>query len=331
MGALEELDSAFLAAEELGRAGRWQQVKLTLTPFRAEIAGHPSAGFLLAFAYVALHDMVPARHLALRSLEAAEDAGDVERQMKCANLLGIINFETGDLVAAERHFTDALALAETCRSDKIAGMVANNLGNISGIHGELERAIGYYETALAVHRRTGDRYSEAQALNNLGIAHRDLGDWENAESYFAQAASASEECSQPRLFASAVAGRADLRIRHGRLDEAERMARAALLRFDVQSDTSGLAEVYKILGIVARKRQELAAGREHLDRALEYCGLHDNPLITAEIRLERGLLLRQAGEEDLAREELNAAASLFERMHATRHAEAARAHLADSP
>lgn len=325
--SMEELDSAHRAAEALGRAGRWQEARSMLLPLRADILAHPPAGYLLAFTHIALHDLEPALELTLRCLAAARESGDREWEMKSANLLGIISFETGDLDAAERSFSEALALAESCGADRLVGMVANNLGNISGLRGQLERAIGYYEAALAVHRRAEDRFPEAQVLNNLGIAHRDLSSWETAEEYFVEAAAAADECNDPRLFASAVAGRADLRIRRGRLDEAERMARAALLRFDVQSDTSGLAEVYKILGIVAREREELTTARRHLDMALEYCGLHENPLITAEIRLERGLLLRWAGDEMAAGEDFGAAAALFERMHASRQADLARAHL----
>jgi tetratricopeptide (TPR) repeat protein len=324
----EELELAFQKAEALGRTGRWQEVRSTLLPFRAEIVAYPAASYLLAFAYVTLSDLVPGRKLAVESIEAARRANETEWEMKCANLLGILEFQSGKLELAERFFQAALALAESRGSDAVVGMVANNLGNISGLRGEMESAIEHYQTALGVYRRAGDRFREAQALYNLGIARRDLDQWDEAESHFVEAAQISQECKEPGLFASAVAERAGLRVRTGRLDEAERMARSALLRFDVQSDTSGLAEVYRILGIVARERLDFGNARRHFDKALEYCSLHENALITAEIRLERGLLVRQMGEDATAREELAVAASLFDSMHAVRQANIARGYLA---
>jgi tetratricopeptide (TPR) repeat protein len=324
----EELEFALQKAEALGRAGRWQEVRSTLLPFRAEIVAHPAASYLLAFAHVTLSDLAPGRKLAVESIEAARRTNDAEWEMKCANLLGILEFQSGKLEVAERFFGAALTLAESRGSDAVIGMVANNLGNISGLRGEMSSAIEHYQTALEVYRRTADRFREAQALYNLGIARRDLDQYDEAESHFVEAAQIAQECKDPGLFASAVAERAGLRIRGGRLDEAERMARSALLRFDVQSDTPGLTEVYRILGIVARERQDLGSARRHFDKALEYCSLHDNALITAEIHLERGLLVRQMGEDATAREELAVAAALFESMHAVRQANIARRHLA---
>lgn len=326
---LEEIDSAFRNAESLGRAGRWQAVRSALLPLRSDILRHAEASYLLAYAYVALSDLSEARDLAERSHDVARAAHDAEREMKCANLLGIIHFNNGDLDVAERYFAEALALAETSGADQLAAMAANNLGNIGGLRGSFDDAIRHYETALGIYRRRGDRFPEAQALHNLGIAHRDLDDWDAAEGHFAEAAWIAGECGEARLFASAVAGRADIRIRSGRLDEAELMARAALLRFDVQSDSSGLAEVYKILGVVARERGEMAEARGHLERALGYCDLNENPLITAEIRVERGLLLLRDGDPAAGRAELESAARLYERLQVTRQAKAARAHLQD--
>lgn len=326
---LEEIDSAFRSAESLGREGRWQAVRSALLPLRSEILRHSEASYLLAYAFVTLSDLPSGRDLAERSLHAGHAEKDHGRVMKCANLLGIIHFNNGELDDAERWFRETLTLAEAQGADQLAAMAANNLGNISGLRGAFDDAIRYYETALEAYRRGDDPYREAQAVHNLGIAHRDLSDWDAADKHFAEAARLSSACGQVRLFASAVAARADIRIRNGQLDVAERMARAALPRFDVQSDSVGLAEVYKILGVVARERGDLAEAREQLDRALGYCDLNENPLITAEIRVERGLLMRRTGEEDAGRSELAAAASLYERLQATRQAAAVRAQLED--
>jgi tetratricopeptide (TPR) repeat protein len=322
--AHEDIAQALEAAEVLARQGRWQEVKIRLLPLRPEIGAMPWALYVLASAYSRLHDPVPAREAAQQALVRFREIGDRTGEMRASNLLGIISFETGDLPGAETCFTDALQLAEALGERLLRAQLENNLGNVCNLSGRPELTRERFDRALALYAELGERLGEAQTLHNLGITHRDLGRLKDAVDFFHRAATAAQIAGDSRLLAMSTVALAELELEQGEVDAAERMARMALMRFDVHSSLFGLAEVHRVLGVIAHRRGNYDAARGSFCRALELCKLHAGPLIEAETRLEYGRLLRQLGEIDHARIELQKALNAFEQLQATRQASRAR-------
>lgn len=327
----DEVRRAFERAEAFAAGGRWQEARAALAAVREELDALPRAVLLMAEACCRLHDPAPARAHAEHALALLQAAGDAEGEMRAQNFLGIVHFETGELDGALHHFLAALELAYRLGEDRRCAGITNNLGTICTLRGEREAAIEHHREALAIFRRLGDPLGEAQTLHNLGIAYRDLEQVDDADRCFADAARAAEAAGEARLFGLSLVARAELRLRKGELATAERMARMALLRFDVHNSLFGLAEAHRVLGTVARLRGDLAAARANLDRALDLCGVHAGPLLEAETRLERGILLRALGEPAAAEADLCAAAALFDQLGATGQAERTRALLAGEP
>lgn len=316
-------------ARDAAGAGRWQEVKLLLVPALAEREADAWALLLLGEAYSRLDDPDPARAVAERALDAFRARDDRPGMMRAENLLGIILFDAGELDAAWVRFNAALALAGELGADRMFADVANNLGMVSDLQGERARAVECYQVALCSYRETGNVQGEAQTSHNLGISHREMERWEEAEHCFSRAAELARASGDARLQAFAMVARAELVLRRGDAATADRMVRAALLRFDVGTSVFGLAEVQKVRGAIARQRGELEEARAHLDRAVELGELHGVPLLDAEVRVERGTVLCLLGEAVAGADDLERAIGTFERLGASRRAERARALLVD--
>jgi tetratricopeptide (TPR) repeat protein len=321
----EEVGRAFTRAEALARENRWQDVRRTLLPHGPLLRHHPRALLRLAESNCHLNDTEPARQQATEAVELLLQGEDTEGVMKARNLLGIIHFETGDLEGAQAHFLAALDLASKLGEHRVCARITNNLGSLCSLRGEHKAATQHFREALALYECLGETLGQAQTLHNLGILYRDMERYEDADTSFARAARVAQDANDHRMVGVAMVARAELMLRRGDLEAAERMARMALLRFDVHQSLFGLAEAHKLLGTLARLRGNPSGARENLGKALDYCQLHAGPLLEAETRLELGILLRETGDLAAASAELRAAAQLFEQLGALRQAERARA------
>ena len=315
-----ELVQALARAEALIQVQQWQNALLALKPFEQEMDDSPQALYSLAHCSSRLHDYESGRGLAVRARDCFQRREDGEGRLKAEILLGVISFEQGDHEGAHRHFLAALPVAEGLAHHGMHAMLCNNLGTIASLQDDPEQALGYYRQALALHERVGNTDGQAETLHNIGIRHRDLDAHDSAEEAFRRAAEAALLTKNQRLVAMTTTARAELALERGDVDGAERMARAALIRFDVHSSRFGRADAYRLLGMVARRRgrQEEALGL--FDEALDLCGNHHGPLLEAETRLERSLLLRDMGDGQAARRDLVLAAATFRQLHARRQA-----------
>lgn len=100
---------------------------------------------------------------------------------------------TGDLDAAMRHYTDALARAEKIGDRMLAGQVTGNIGVIHNRRGEREQAIQQFNRALELMQTQGHQLAESYWLVNLGIVLRETGKPEEAERHLKRALQLSRE------------------------------------------------------------------------------------------------------------------------------------------
>lgn len=164
-----------------------------------------------------------------QAIAISAELGDVESMAYQHNALGISEFGTGMLAAAQSSFTAAYDLA--CQSDDQAAQVtfAANLGVLHGFLGRYAQAHARFATALRHHREIGSRTGEALDLLNLGwISH--LGDDnEAALTFLTDAAELSRELGFRRAEGMALAWLGVALRCTGLLDEAIETGQRALM------------------------------------------------------------------------------------------------------
>ena len=128
--------------------------------------------------------------------------------------------------------------------------------------GELERARELVQTSHEIHEKTTDRWGRAQTVGTLGAIARDTGDENRAYELLAESEELAREVGVLWWEAGMGAELAQLAANAGRIDEAERRARACLEIAERLRDRAGRIFGVGVLAVTAAERGELErAGR----------------------------------------------------------------------
>ena len=285
----------------------------------------PEVDYLLGDALRRVGRNEEAQRLAVRAEAGAERLADRGLLLRSINLLGMIDFETGALDRAATRFDVLLERATEWEDDEFVARASNNLGVIANVRGERELAMTYYQRALAAYHRLGHTRGLAQTSYNLGISYRALGFAEDAEQHYVLSIRYAELSDSEDVLALAETERAWLRAVEGDGQLAETLATRALERHRSMEDPGGSANATRVLARAAVARDDLPLARERLEDALAITDAYTDPLLRAEIQLERGRVLHASGDMDGARTALLEATDTFASLGATHDASAARA------
>lgn len=211
------------------------------------------------------------RRLCLEGVAEADRLGDANQRARWRNLLGEIEFFSGHAVQASAQFASAQAsmdeIPTDARDQALAASLLQNralVAEAAGQPAEVRRAQG---EALGIRREIGDARGVAHSLHGMAIAAAQLGEVAAAGSLFGEAATTARDAGDELLFAKISRGRAELAIRAGRLDEAERLADEALEDFQRRGVPYDLAHATITRARVHAARGDHAVSMELLDRA----------------------------------------------------------------
>lgn len=316
-------DPKVLKARMLRAAGAWQALVELAAPLPDEaLYADPELAFLYAVGCRRTGDPARALEVLARIEPEARRRNDRILLTDALNLAGIALWESGETAAAEDRFAGLLEAAIAWNDEESVARACNNLGVLANVRGRRDQALLQYERALAAYQRTGNVRGLAETHHNLGISYRDLGYDREADAHFRRAMELAGGAPAEDVIAMAETERAMLRARAGDGALAQAMATRALERFTRLGEALGRADALRVLAAAAR-----AGGRDDdafpfLDDALEIARAHSDPLLMAEVQRDRGLLLRDAGDADAARQALTESAEHFARLGATADAEA---------
>lgn len=175
------------------------------------------AQLLAATAATRMGDLGSGASLAESAMGRFRARADDDGRMRALNLLGVIEFERGNLERSRRCFTEALELARSLRDTLMTARASNNLASLADLQGVTGDALSLYRSALLSYQRLGDRRGAAEAYHNLGIVFRQMGEWHDAESAASQAVRYAENLNERSLMGIAVMGRAEIALRRGEL------------------------------------------------------------------------------------------------------------------
>ncbi|QFU88502.1 helix-turn-helix domain-containing protein [Amycolatopsis sp. YIM 10] len=177
---------------------RWRQGHLdeNVTVWRAGLAAaersaDPAAQTLahrlLARGYVLIGLYVDATQHLRRSLNLAEEQGDLLEQANAHHAFTLIRAHQGDDQRALEHALSALHLFRSLGDRVGEAETRNTAGWYEARLGHYEQARAHCEAALALHREHENHYGEAHTLDSLGYIARLSGDHDAASVFYRQA------------------------------------------------------------------------------------------------------------------------------------------------
>ena len=297
--------------------GRFREA---LDAFRSIESGSipPDVQLMAATAATRLGELGIAAALAEGSLERFRARADDDGRMRAQNLLGVIEFERGNLERSRQCFTDALGLARALKDTLMTARACNNLASIADLQGDAPGALTLYRSALLSYQRLGDRRGTAEAYHNLGIVFRQMGEWRDAESAANQAVRHAESLVERSLLGIAVMGRAEIGIQRGELDLARQQLTWAGSLAAESRDELGMIEVELLSAqlALAEEKWELAVAKSESARraAIEARAA----VLQAQCAAVAARALKTLGRSAQAEERREEATRLFQSQGATR-------------
>jgi DNA-binding NarL/FixJ family response regulator len=235
----------------------------------APLAPGPLHGWLwLARAY-RLDDLDAAEELTGRALDVARDAGDVDLELVALAQLGLVRVGQGRSGDGFAHLDEAVAAAlagERTTLDTVVYACCDML-NACELASDLERAAQWCKVADDFAETYGCPFLYAECRIYYGSVLAATGRWDDAERELRAGLRITEDAC-PGLYGRALVRLAGLRIRQGRLEDADHL----LARVDAALHEE--AERTLSLAALLLARGDAAAARGNLEPRLAELGEH---------------------------------------------------------
>jgi|GEM_PF-6108641 len=206
---------------------------------------------------------------------------------------GMLAYRQGDIDAAERQFTQSLAIERSIGSPASIANGLSDVGIVAAAKGDFEQARELYSESLAIKREIGDRRQIAVTLNNLGSTTMSLGDVDQAVKLLKESAALFEsdgnlrDCAFPlnHLANAAIAAKQLARAR-------EYIARSLQIRRDL-SDKKGVADSVRTSAWIEMQDHQYDRATQLLHESLLTSrGVGDNEGVAAALDLFASLAIR---------------------------------------
>jgi tetratricopeptide (TPR) repeat protein len=255
-----------------------------------------------------------ARELCKTSCDLALQAGADDLAADACNALAGFALERGDLTEAQDRYEAALSLAGETVS--LLAKIEQNLGIVANIRGEWADALRHYTRSLAAYEASSDERGCAFAHHNLGMFHADRKQWLEADRHYQTSQALAEAAGDRHLGGVATMNRAEVRLALGDDEGARGGAERALQIFTEVEARRHKAGAHRLLGMVFRKRGEIALAESHLRSALEIAASACAPLLEADAAKELAALYENVGRRDDAIGLLGLARELYGQLRA---------------
>jgi putative nucleotidyltransferase with HDIG domain len=252
------------------------------------------------------------------SLVNAQALGRRQDAAGALNGMAVVEQFRGRLDVAEALYVRACVLADDAGDYQLAAMIDQNLGTLANVRGDLATALLRYQSALARFQDLKNDKSSASVLNNMGMLHVDVGEWAAAELSYDSAFQLAERVGDDNMRAKVEANRAELYLKRQQYEQARECCERAFKIFSRTGSESGLGEIYKFYGVLYRETGKPEFAHVQLGLALNLARSCENPLLEAEVEVERAKLLLMQTRVREALHALNRAHRIYTQLDARR-------------
>lgn len=230
----------------------------------------------------------------------AEESGDQTLLPLPLYELGATRWSRGDLATAEQHWRRSLQIAQQVGDERAQGRGYNGLAILAMCRGQSVEARRHLEQSATVFERLGMLGPLVIARSNLAELYANAGVLRKALSLCDRTVAQAEEASFPQGIGLGKGWRAQVLVRLGRIDEAERDAEQAasvLRRLGIREDEAVVLGARVQAALANRDWRGALGWLGELDEVLV---VHDAEGSAPEARAWRATALAELGRTDEA-------------------------------
>ncbi len=237
----------------------------------------------------------------IKAIKTAEifyrELNDKSGQANCANLLGLIFAELGDLSKAKDYFHDSQFLLNPVKDLELAASLDANLGIIENIRGNKAESIKHLTKALKVYKKLGNNKHIAETRHNLGMVYLESGDHKSALESFDEGIEIAKQGRFMSILCVIYLAKSQLLVAKKDICNAAGFADKALDISNSTDDKLTSADIYRVKGMVERSRKNYSDAETFLLNSLRMNKSLKNVRNIAETSFELGLLNADMGNE----------------------------------
>jgi len=250
-----------------------------------------------------------------RALQLCADLNDVEGLTAIKNSIAVVKTEKGEVQAAEQLFNEALKLARREGFSDLQLKISMNLGNVLHIRGDYGRALEHLNAAMnLIH--ADDLVAKSRVIHNIGIVFKSQGENDRALAEFEKSIQLSVEANNRYQKGLSYLEKAEVLYRNGDLLSSTALATSAFQIFSKLQDRLSIADVYKIFGLISKKRKENEIAISYLEHSKRINQDYHNPMNLGETLYELAQLYSDEKKYDEALKNYRWALAEFESINA---------------
>lgn len=119
-----------------------------------------------------------------KSLDLIRNSGELQTISKTMNNLGALYYKQGNMEKALHNYKESLHLKEKLKDTTGIGYSYNNIAFIFDKKGDKKNALKYYLMSLVIRRKIGDKMNESAVMNNIGSVYLEENKFDSALYYF---------------------------------------------------------------------------------------------------------------------------------------------------
>lgn len=235
---------------------------------------------------------------------------------RCESLLGTLYGEKGQLSNANTHFQKGFSYLNPSKDTSLVALIENNIGIVHNIRGDYDSAYTYFRRALMHFEGLKDNQRIAKIRHNLGMLFLKKKEYNSAIKEFDTSISVSLSAHYYPTLAISYTSKATIYCTLNDDALANAFANQGMEISYKIKDKLTIAEVYKIKGILERKKKHCEIAQNYFFSSLRLNKELENELNYAETAVELGILFYETKKSDQAKNYFNEALKYYKKIKA---------------
>lgn len=235
--------------------------------------------------------------------------------------MGYIHWRRGEYDKAISHYDRTMQEMERSEDKSAMGIVSIELGNVYNSVGDWVKAIEYYERAIRELERSENLREMARAYNNLGDIFIQREEWDKAIMYFSRSESTAEKAGNRYMMGWTSFNQAECYANLGELERALEKNDNAFKCLSPLDDKVGLSAIHRNYGTIYRFMEKWELSVENFEKSTSILVELDIPFELGYSYYEFGLMYRDKGDMERAKEYVGKALECFEKVGAKKRIE----------
>jgi diguanylate cyclase (GGDEF)-like protein len=247
-------------------------------------------------------------------LAAAERAKNPALQANLLRCRGQAFQYDGNVVDAERDFTNATTFARQAKDAKLEAETLGSLGWLQYNRGAMADSLASLQAAYRISERLGDEKGRLDALASIANVYADakVAQYDRAIEYYRQLMAGYEKLGFPSDVADTLFNIGATLETQGNFAAAEQHYRRALAAFEKLKKADDIAYTQRAIGSALMKQGRLAESLPYYDASLAHYEKARNTGNIAYVKQFRGVAYRRLGRSEEALKDLAGARAYFE-------------------